>query len=192
MSQRETAARPRGNTKTPSTRRPWPTTSCPANPSRWRQTFGHRSAAITKKTRRPACWRTGVSWTPCMPSICRTPLQRQPADHLSQCGVVEGNDRRPQGTIRLEGHADPRSRREEDRGGPEVADATGVRRHAPDRRGRLPEGLPPDRDPNGQEGHGRGRHRHRLPSDQEPQGRFLEVGLAADAPRTGPDLRHPG
>ena len=42
-----------------------------------------------------------------------------------------------------------RSRREEDRGGAEVAHAPGVRRYAVDRRRRLLEGLSPDRDPTG-------------------------------------------
>ncbi len=89
----------------------------------------------------------------------------------------------------LEGHACPRPGREEDRGGLEVADAAGVRRYAADRRDRLLEGLSPDRDPVGQEGHGGSEHRPRRHGDEEPQRGFLAVGVAVDAPRVGLDVR---
>jgi hypothetical protein len=61
-----------------------------------------------------------------------------------------------------------------------------------DVRDRLPEGLPPDRDSDRQQGPHRRRHRSvDHGRDEAPQRDLLAVGLAPDAPRTGPHVRHP-
>ena len=130
------------------------------------------------------------------------PLPRRSADRLSGPGLglleephlqgLEGVDPSAEGPVQFDGPGETRTGGEEDQRGPEVADAIGVRRYAVDRRHRLPEGLPPDRNPVGQEGHGRGVDRPGHAGEEEPEGDLLEVGPAADAQRTGADLHHPG
>ena len=121
----------------------------------------------------------------------RRPTRRRPACP-ERGGASQGVNDAAGGTIQFDGPGEARTGGGEDQTGPELADATGVRRYAADRRDRLPEGLPSDRNPVGQACHGGGVDRLGHAGEEEPQGSHLEVGPAADARRIGPHLRHPG